>query len=55
MKQYMPKKPIQRGSKISVRADASTGYTCQFGVYTESRQDSEAEIGLRGKCCEAAF
>lgn len=48
MKQYMPKKPIKRGLKVWVRADASTGYTCKFEVYTGRRQDSEAEIGLGG-------
>ena len=48
MKQYMPKKPIKRGFKIWVRADASTGFTCQFEMYTGRQSDSEPEIGLGG-------
>lgn len=48
MKQYMPKKPIKRGFKIRVRADASTGFTCQFEMYTGRQSDSEPEIGLGG-------
>ena len=48
MKQYMPKKPTKRGFKVWVRADATTGYTCQFEVYTGRRQDSEPEIDLGG-------
>ena len=33
IKQYMPKKPIKRGFKIWMIADADTGYVLKFNVY----------------------
>ena len=42
MKQYMSKKPIKRGFKVWVRADAVTGYV---SVYTAGEQ--EFSLGLR--------
>ena len=33
-RQYMPMKPIKRGYKVWVRADAKTGYIYQFQLYT---------------------
>ena len=34
MKQYLPKKPVKRGFKMWVRADAVSGYVSEFDVYT---------------------
>ena len=34
MKQYLPKKLVKRGFKVWVRANAVTGYLCEFDVYT---------------------
>ena len=34
MKQYMPKKPVKRGFKVWVRADAVSGYVSEIDVYT---------------------
>ena len=51
MKQYLPKKPIKRGFKVWVRAEAQTGYFCDFEVYTGKLQSAEggAEHGLGEK------
>ena len=50
MKQYLPMKPVKRGFKVWVRADAVTGYFCDFNVYTgrPSSADGEeqSELGL---------
>ena len=40
MKQYMPKKPVKRGFKIWMRADAVNGYVSELDVY----------IGKKKKC-----
>ena len=45
MKQYMPKKPVRRGFKIWMRADATTGYVCEFDPYT-GRKGNKIEKGL---------
>ena len=45
LKQYMPKKPIKRGSKIWMLADAMTGYVTQLEVYTGKKGD-RTEKGL---------
>ena len=45
LKQYMPKKPIKRGIKIWVRADAQNGYISAFEVYTGKKEGS-TEHGL---------
>ena len=43
MKQYLPMKPTKRGFKVWVRADAVTGYFCDFNVYTGKSPPSEGE------------
>ena len=40
MKQYMPMKPVKRGFKVRVRADAVNGYFCDFNVYVGRPGDS---------------
>ena len=45
LKQYVPKKPIKRGFKAWVRADAVTGYVCDFNIYT-GKTEGEREYGL---------
>ncbi|XP_054920597.1 piggyBac transposable element-derived protein 4-like [Dermacentor andersoni] len=45
-KQYMPLKPIKRGFKVWVRADASTGFVIQFDVYTGKESDGSG-LGTR--------
>lgn len=47
MKQYMPLKPIKRGYKIWIRADATNGYCCEFQVYTGKKEGSEEGLGMR--------
>ena len=49
MKQYMPLKPVKRGFKVWVRADAVNGYFCQFDVYTGKSTGSLGELGLGGE------
>lgn len=34
MNQYLTKKPLKRGFKVWVRADAMSGYVSEFDVYT---------------------
>ena len=47
MKQYMPIKPIKRGFKVWVRADAVTGYFCDLEVYVGKPSDGVTmEVGL---------
>ena len=47
MKQYMPIRPIKRGFKVWVRADAVTGYFCDLEVYVGKPSDGvTAEVGL---------
>ena len=47
MKQYMPMKPVKRGFKVWVRADAVTGYFCDFDVYVGKPSDgTTTEVGL---------
>ena len=45
LKQYMPMKPIKRGIKVWVRADANNGYVLAFEVYT-GRKGNTTEKGL---------
>ena len=47
MKQYLPKKPVKRGFKVWVRADAVSGYVSEFDVYT-GKVPGEREYGLGG-------
>ena len=44
-KQYMPNKPVKRGYKVWMRADAQSGYCCNFEVYTGATPGA-AESGL---------
>ena len=44
-KQYMPNKPVKRGYKIWMRADATNGYCCYFDVYTGATPGA-SEFGL---------
>lgn len=37
-KQYMPMKPIKRGFEVSIKAHATTGFVCQFEVYTGKKE-----------------
>ena len=47
MKQYMPMKPVKRGFKVWVRADAVNGYFCTFDVYVGRPLDGmSTEVGL---------
>ena len=47
MKQYMPLKPTKRGFKVWVRADAITGYFCDFDVYVGRPSDGgSTQVGL---------
>ena len=47
MKQYVPKKPVKRGFKVWVRADAVNGYVSEFDIYT-GKVPGEREFGLGG-------
>ena len=47
MKQYMPMKPVKRGFKVWVRADAVNGYFSTFDVYIGKPADGTVtEVGL---------
>ena len=47
MKQYMPMKPVKRGFKVWVRADAVMGYFCDLDVYVGKPTDgTTTEVGL---------
>ena len=45
LKQYMPNKPVKRGIKCWMRADATTGHLSAFEIYTGKKGDS-VEKGL---------
>ena len=45
LKQYMPMKPVKRGFKVWMLADAHTGYVSGFEVYTGKKGDT-VEKGL---------
>ena len=47
LKQYIPNKPIKRGIKVWVRADAVNGYVCQFEVYVGKKGVREVNLGER--------
>ena len=36
MKQYLPKKPLKREFKFRVRAEAPTGFFCDFQVFCDN-------------------
>ena len=40
-KQYMPKKPIQRGTKIWCAACTKSGYIWDFQIYTQKSNQTE--------------
>ena len=46
MKQYMPMKPITRGIKVWECAEASSGFVCNFQVYTGKKKDGMAKHNL---------
>ena len=48
MKQYMPKKPVKRGFKIWMRADATNGYISEFYVYP-GKEGGNIEVNLGDK------
>ena len=41
MKQYLPMKPVKRGIKVWMCADASNGFVCNMQVYT-GKKDGRA-------------
>ena len=45
LKQYMPRKPVKRGYKIWARADATTGYLCQFEIYSVKDNAKQGNLG----------
>ena len=48
LKQYMPKKPVKRGIKVWMLADAKNGYVSSFEVYTGKKGDTvEHGLGAR--------
>lgn len=48
LKQYMPKKPVKRGIKVWMLADAINGYVSSFDVYTgKKRNKPEEGLGAR--------
>ena len=55
MKQYLPLKPVKRGFKVWVLADAKTGYVSRMSVYT-GKSGLKCEEGLGAgvvkKLCE---
>lgn len=46
MKQYMPMKPVKRGFKMWVLADALNGYFCDVDPYVGASGDSSSGFGL---------
>ena len=47
LKQYLPKKPVKRGIKVWMRADATLGYVSAFEVYVyTSKKSGSVEKGL---------
>ena len=51
LKQYMPMKPIKRGIKIWMRANAENGYVSALDVYTIKKGDN-VEKGLGSKVAD---
>ena len=45
MKQYLPLKPVKRGFKVWVMADALSGYFCDFDVYVGACGEREGGLG----------
>ena len=46
MKQYLPLKPVKRGIKVWMCADASNGFVCNMQVYTGKKDGGVTEHGL---------
>lgn len=46
LKLYMPAKPIKRGIKVWILADAVTGYFTKFDVYTGKKNNGQVDKGL---------
>ncbi|XP_022793844.1 piggyBac transposable element-derived protein 4-like [Stylophora pistillata] len=46
-KQYMPMKPVKRGIKVWVRANATNGFMGAMQVYTGKKDGGQPEHGLR--------
>lgn len=47
LKQYMPMKPVKRGVKMWLRADARTGYTYDMNVYAGRDQNRNQDQDSR--------
>ena len=48
LKQYLPLKPIKRGIKVWMRADAVSGYVLAFQVYSNKKgNDTEKALGSK--------
>ena len=49
MKQYLPLKPVRRGIKVWMCADASNGFVCNMQVYTGKKDGggTEHRLGYR--------
>lgn len=47
LKQYLPKKPVKRGFKAWVMADATNGYVSNYEIYTGKGETSEQGLGAR--------
>ena len=48
LKQYVPLKPVKRGIKAWVRADARNGIMCELSVYTGKEGDqTETNLGAK--------
>lgn len=45
-KQYMPLKPVKRGIKVWVLADATNGFMCTIQVYTGRKDGGQPEHGF---------
>ena len=45
LKQYMPKKPVRRGIKVWMLADAENGFVTNFEVYTGKKDAVEKGLG----------
>ena len=51
LRQYMKDKPTKWGMKLWVVADAVTGYTYDFEVYTRKTRSAPSKVGLGYDVC----
>ena len=51
LNEALPKKPVERGFKISMRGDSINGYISEFEVYI-GKQGDKVEVGLGRKVVE---